>query len=340
MPPIPSHDITRLPLSRCGSRLSSSVPLHAPVLEAQDSRRPRPAARPESKPPRPRPTAGARKTSPTSNASKTAAGARKKATSATPAQPSAKPKANDEEATAAGDEEQSMVSKLVATIREHGVVILSVLVGLLIAVGAWAKIGRKSDRGVSIDPSRSSSGGHSSTRIRAADVNARLDEEPDVVETDGEYALVVEEEALKMPPLPDGIDELTGRQYAESSDIRKLLEEKRFPEAYDCYMQRIARDTSLEFHSQLEHSLSEYFIRTRDFDKAANVLKHHVATHAGEEISADTYFNLGYVSVFRRRPDEGQRYFKLFAEKETDSARVERARRVIGQLSGHGGPRS
>ena len=237
-----------------------------------------------------------------------------------------------------------LLRRVVRFIRSNGVWIIGALVVALAAVGYWALRGGGDDdddgetRTATRGSERSASGRrYSSTRISASDVNDRVEKssvEESEVETDREYALVVDEDALKMPPLPDEVvDEHTGRQYAESGDIRKLLEASRFGDAYDRYVQRIERDTSLEFHSQLEQTLSEYFLRKREFDKVARILEHHVATHAEGDIDAQIWFNLGYAHVFRRQGAKSRRYFERFCEKETDPKRVARARRLIEQIT-------
>ncbi|MCZ6791980.1 MAG: hypothetical protein O7J95_00030 [Planctomycetota bacterium] len=180
---------------------------------------------------------------------------------------------------------------------------------------------------------RKSAARFSSTRIRASDVNARIGGtvEGTEIETDREYALVVEEEALKRPA-PDEVDQRTGKTFVPDEDIRGLLDKRQYDAAYTEYRRRIEDDGESEFHDDLEYALSEHYLRRRDFRKAARVLEHHVATHAREDVHPRVYFNLGYIHVLTRTYNKSRRFFKLFIHSETDAEQVTRARNVLRNL--------
>lgn len=246
-------------------------------------------------------------------------------------------------------ETKGMIERFVSFVRNHAVWIV-IAIGLALAGVVWAlwRESRGAPRGESPfealglgeKPTTRSEKRErfSSTKIQAAEVNDRLAGavKTTEVETDREYALVVDEEALKMPPLPEAIDEHTGSEYAESNEIEKLLGERKYLEAYQEYLRRIQTDASLEFHSPLEKNLSEYFLRSRQLDEAARILEHHVATHAAEDISADTYFNLGYIHFLNQTPNKSRRFLKLFVESEENPGYVERAKKILDQLEHSG----
>ncbi|MEM7231045.1 MAG: hypothetical protein AAF517_02650 [Planctomycetota bacterium] len=173
---------------------------------------------------------------------------------------------------------------------------------------------------------------YSSTQIRAADVNERVGKgvEGQSIETDQEYALVVDEDALTAG-LPE-VDESTGNAYAPEEDIRENLAKKDFDSAYDAYCAQIDTAAVSEFHSDVEHQLSEHFLGARQFDKAARILEHHVATHAKRDIVPQVYFNLGYLHVLSKTYNKSRRFFKLYCENEADPQRVDRARGILQSL--------
>jgi hypothetical protein len=177
-------------------------------------------------------------------------------------------------------------------------------------------------------------GRYSSTRITAAAVNERLGHKvtETEVETDREYALVVDEEALKMPPLPEEIDERTGKRYADDSEIRALMGQRDYGQAYEEYLKRVEDDGEIEFQGDLERTLSEYFLRKRELEKAARILEHHVATHATEDVDPETYFNLGYIHALTHTLNKSRRFLRLYVRSEGKPERVARARAILKRL--------
>lgn len=252
-------------------------------------------------------------------------------------------KAGSTESDAAAKPEAEKSSRgfsLVRWIREHAVWIVVALVCAIAGVVVWVFLGGRGSGGVfdeelevdSSTVSAGSSGGgrsrYSTTRIHARDVNDRLGVDSSEVETDREYALVVDEEALKKPE----VDERTGQVYADASDIEALIEERKFDDAFDTYTHRIRASEIVEFRSEVEKALSEHFLNSRQFDKAARILEHHITTHASADIAPDTYFNLGYIHFFSQRVKKSERYLKMYVERENDSARADRARRILDAL--------
>ena len=116
-----------------------------------------------------------------------------------------------------------MVDRMVSFIRNYATWILVVLGGALLGVLAWAWFGSRGKRavespfaelGLAVETrakpaAAPASGRYSSTKIQAGDVSDRIagSVKTTEVETDREYALVVDEEALKMPPLPEGAED-------------------------------------------------------------------------------------------------------------------------------------
>ena len=246
--------------------------------------------------------------------------------------------ASDADKAASSDSPGGLQS-IIRAIRDHAVWIVIGLVCAIAGVLAWVMMGGRSstdDFDEELDGGGAAaatvSGGrdkrYSTTKIRARDVNDRLAVDGTEVETDREYALVVDEDALKKPE----VDERTGQVYADASAITDLLEEERFDEAYETYSDRLRGTEVVEFHSEVETKLSEHFLERRDFDKAARVLEHHVATHAAADITPDTYFNLGYIHFFNQRVNKSRRFLELYVEQETDAARSGRARKILAAL--------
>jgi hypothetical protein len=178
----------------------------------------------------------------------------------------------------------------------------------------------------------------SSTKIQASDVNKRLSGpvKTTEVETDREYALVVDEEDLKMPPLPEGAEEAAGREHGDSSRIRKLLDDKNYNEAYEEYARQIEANAALEFQTETEEALSEHLIRAHELEKAARVLEHHVATHSKKEIRPEAYFNLGYIHFMHRTLNKSRRFLKLFVDTEKNPEYIARAKKILKKLEKSG----
>lgn len=237
---------------------------------------------------------------------------------------------------------RSFGQKLVTFIKTNSLWILVILGVALAALLTWFLLGpqRKSTAQPFLEALESElldeegSKKYSSTKISAADVNRRLggSVRETRIETDREYALVVDEEDLKMPPLPEEIDEHTGRQYADDKEIREFMEKKDFQQAYAEYSQRLEADAVTEFHGDLERTLGEYFIRKRDLEKAARILEHHVATHAAEDVDPEVYFNLGYIHVLTNTFNKSRRFLRLFVDSKAKSRHIDRAKAILQKL--------
>ncbi len=259
--------------------------------------------------------------------------------------------AADSEATKASTSRQGTkrhFQQLVEFIRRNSVWIVTILGAGIVAVMAWIFLGRSKnargepaffeldddeDAGGSEEKS-SSKAKYSTTKIKVRDVADRLtgEVEETEVETDREYALVVDEEALKTAEFDDD----AGQTTADSSTIHELLKAKDFDGAYAAYIASIERTGSAEFQSDMERKLGEHFLRRKQFDKAARVFEHHVATHPNEDITSETYFNLGYIHFFNRTFNKSRRFLKLYVESETDPAHVARAQRILQTIQGFG----
>lgn len=174
----------------------------------------------------------------------------------------------------------------------------------------------------------------SSTKIQVAEVNDRLGSKVETteIETEREYALVVDEEALKPPPIPSETDEKTGNAYADDAEIRQLVREKRAADAYAAYEQRLEEDGSVEFRKELEEDLGAQLLTSRRLDEAARVLEHLVETHADADLQAETFFNLGYVHFLRDSSKKSRRFFKRFIASETNPEHLRRARNILEKM--------
>lgn len=185
--------------------------------------------------------------------------------------------------------------------------------------------GKKSAASDDADLDRAS-GGFSSTRIRAEDVKTRLSGSVvgEEVETDQDYALVVEEDALSATAeLEEGsVEEV----------LATLLEGEDFEAAYEIYSQHVEEDRSVRFEVGMEKELGEKLIDGGQAESAARVLEHHVETHPADQIEAETYFNLGYLHYRASHLDKSRKYFRLFVELEPDEARRGRASSILAAI--------
>ena len=166
----------------------------------------------------------------------------------------------------------------------------------------------------------------SSTRIRAADVDTRLSGSLDgeEVETDQDYALVVEEGALSATdPQDAGSPEEVIDAYLQGED---------FVAAYETYARLLEEASSTRLDSGLEQRLGESLVANGQVEKAVTVLEHHIATHPADEIEATAYFNLGYSHFHSRHLEKSRKFFGLFIDAEEDETRRERARAILAAM--------
>ncbi|HVR74098.1 MAG TPA: hypothetical protein VMT52_07195 [Planctomycetota bacterium] len=252
----------------------------------------------------------------------------------------------------------SMVDRMVSFIRNYATWILVVLGGALLGVLAWAWLGSRGKRAAEspfaelglAEETRGrpatglSSGRYSSTKIQAADVSNRIagSVKTTEVETDREYALVVDEEALKMPPLPEGAEDSghhrtgssAGGRGGDPSAIQRLIDAGDYHGAYEEYVRHIDAHAAASLKVDVERALSDHFLRARDLEKAARVLEHHVATHAKTEVHPEAYFNLGYIHFMNRTFAKSRRFLKLFVEAERNPMYRNRAIKILEKMKG------
>ena len=166
----------------------------------------------------------------------------------------------------------------------------------------------------------------SSTRIRAADVDSRLSGSLDgeEVETDQDYALVVEEGALSATDPQDG--------GSPEEVIDAYLQGEDFAAAYETYARLLEEESSTRLDSGLEQRLGESLVVNGQVEKAVTVLEHHIATHPADEIDAAAYFNLGYSHFHSRHLEKSRKFFRLFIDAEEDETRRDRARGILAAM--------
>lgn len=279
---------------------------------------------------------------------KTLGAARKGEAAKTPAATAKEPLASAAPGTAEG-EGPTTLQAAVGFIRENARWILGGLGGLLVVVLAWALLasrGRKerggepvfAELGLAEKSPRASQGSgsqrYSSTKIQASDVNSRVAKavKTTEVETDREYALVVDEEALKMPPLPEESNAAAPGRVLEANAIEKLLATNNLTGAYEEYRRQVEAQQAGRFEGDLESRLGDRLLQARELAKATRVLERHVKTHANEGVPAQVYFNLGYAHFLNRSFPESRRYLKLFCKSESNPVYVARARKILQQL--------
>ena len=138
---------------------------------------------------------------------------------------------------------------------------------------------------------------------------------------DSEYALVVDE------------DELQIQQGHIERLIDKLVDDRDYEKAYERYREyQLDESAHLKPQARSERLLAHHFLEAGEFDKAKNVLEHHVLTRPDPEIDPKVFFDLAYISFKRKTLNKSRQYFQTYATREPDSRLTERARRVLKQL--------
>jgi hypothetical protein len=261
-----------------------------------------------------------------------------------PATSTAKPKASPGPAApapadaspGAREDDVPLLQRIVGFIRGYATWILVVLGVATVVTVALTLLGRRrssgevesalAELGLEEPPARAQK--FSSTKIAAADVTDRLGVKTSEVETDREYALVVDEEALKMPPLPED----AGAPSHDPGEIRKRLARKDLEGAYSEYAGVLEANPSASVDPEVERSLGEELLRARQLDRAVRVLEHHVVTHRARGIPPECYFNLGYVHFLRKTYKKATRFLKLFVMAGKNPEHVERAKKLLERI--------
>lgn len=239
---------------------------------------------------------------------------------------------------------------IASLVRTYGVWIVAAL-GLAIAgLIVWAIVdarrrgpggaGALADLGFEAAPaakggSASSARRYSSTRIRKSDVVDRSGKSVTAteIETDREYALVVDEDALKLPPPPETPAEAPGATAAaDPAKIRQLVDAKKYREAHAEYAKLVAGRSKTEIPADLEVGLAEGLLRLHEYAKAAAVLERHVGSRRGAQAKPETYFNLGYAEFMSRDFEKARRYFRQYVSLEPNPSLAERAKKVLEKL--------
>ncbi len=258
--------------------------------------------------------------------------------------PAAAPKAQNPSPGASGEAPARPGRGVVQFVRAYGVWIVAGLGAVIAAVVIWAVVDARR-KGVPVladagglgfesaaRKAASSSGvkRYSSTRIRKSEVAGRAGKEvtETEVETEREYALVVDEEALKLPPRPDAADSAVS---ADPAKVRELVDAKKYREAYAEYEKQTS-GRRLAFPGDLEAALGEGLIRIKEYAKAAAVLERHVGSHPQGEVKPETYFNLAYAHFMNRGLEKAKRFFEKYVSVEKNPALAERAKRVLERL--------
>ncbi|HZN57170.1 MAG TPA: hypothetical protein VFD71_03765 [Planctomycetota bacterium] len=242
----------------------------------------------------------------------------------------------------------SWMDNLVDFIRDNAMTILIALGALLLVVLGWMFVASRKKSGNGQDPfaelglgeaPRSASGmtdtkRFSSTKIHASDVNSRVSGSVTTtqVETDREYALVVDEEDLKMPPLPEEVE--GGPHAGDAKAIRELIDTRDYDGAFREFLRQVKANSSTGFEGDVERVLGEHLIRSKEYAKATQVLEHHVATRPKADVKPEIYFNLGYLHFQQKTLAQSRRYLDLFVKTETNPIFVTRAKKILTQIRG------
>lgn len=175
---------------------------------------------------------------------------------------------------------------------------------------------------------------YSSTKIQKSDITAGLSAKVTTmqVETDREYALVVDEEALKPPPLPEEARPDSGHGGGEAGRIRSLIDAGKYLPAFQAYAKQIAANPKEAFPDEVEYALGEGLMRANDLENAIRVLERYVSKRRGRPMNPLAFFNLGYMHFMRRSLQRSRRFFQLFVSTEKNPEYVERARRILAKI--------
>ena len=146
---------------------------------------------------------------------------------------------------------------------------------------------------------------------------------------DSEYALVVDEDELQLPA-QDGT--ASGEFEKSVLKVQELVEQSDFEGAYDVYSERLKEHELHAFHAGLERRLGKYFLKKKDFRRAAQILEHHISTQPQTEIEPEIYFDLGYAFYKQKTLTKSRQFFQVFAERERNPAQSDRARRLVERL--------
>lgn len=248
---------------------------------------------------------------------------------------------------------EGFAGSLVRFIRAYATWIVVALGGLFVGILIWTYTGaRRGYRGTGDDidglgfhegdaATSRQSGKHqrySSTKIQKSDISSRLEGSvtETEVETDREYALVVDEEALKLPPVPEDSEIKDSRPTGDPDKIRSLLKANQFLEAYAEYATQITSNGKLKFPGEVDCALADGLIRAREYEKAKRVLERHVATHRGMDVQPEAYFNLGYIHFMNKTLQKSRRFFRLFVKAEKNPEYVARARKILEKIESTG----
>lgn len=239
---------------------------------------------------------------------------------------------------------------IASLVRTYGVWIVAFLGLAIAALVVWAILdarrrgpggtGALAELGFEAPPaskggSASSARRYSSTRIRKSDVVDRSGKTvtETEIETDREYALVVDEDALKLPPPPETPAEAAGAApAADPAKIRDLVEKKKYREAHAEYAKLVGGRSKTEIPADLEVALADGLLRLHEYAKAAAVLERHVGPRRGAEAKPETYFNLGYAEFMCRDFEKARKHFRQYVSLERNPALAERAKKVLEKL--------
>jgi TolA-binding protein len=148
---------------------------------------------------------------------------------------------------------------------------------------------------------------------------------------DSEYALVVDEEELHSSA--HGDDKAASGEFEKCAlRVQEFIRQGEFDSAYKEYHRRIEKNKRSAFNPALERRMAKHFLKAKDIDKAVRILEHHIDTQPANEIEPETYFDLGYLHFKQKTIDKSRHYFKIFAEKERNPARSDRARKLLSDL--------
>lgn len=147
---------------------------------------------------------------------------------------------------------------------------------------------------------------------------------------DSEYALVVDEEELHLPHHDDGSS--SGEFERIVLKVQESIEKNEFEEAYNYYQERIQTNKLAAFHAGLERRLGKYYLKMKNFKKAAQILQHHVSTQPATEVEPEIYFDLGYIYFKEKTLEKSRHFFQMFADRNRDQSQNSRALKLIQSL--------
>lgn len=307
--------------TRSNPSTSSRVRTTAPPRTSRSSRRIPPS---RSTPRRPASTSSTRTPVRTSTGTKpsTPAGEKK-----TPAKPGNADPADEK----ASSSEAGLVERVSTYVQENLTLVIGVVVGALVALMGLRILGRRRQASLETDDdyelvplgSRADDD-EGPRRVLIDPVTGKPRSLPS--RQDSEYALVLEEDVLHGDEAP------AEAEAADEPTFENLVQKGDYDSAYRHYERNLVSSNDDPVNPRAERALSYHYLSHGDFDRAENILTHHLRTQSSESLDPDAYFDMAYLAFKKNKLAQSKDFFRRYAELGQDPRLTERARTVLEKL--------